>query len=601
GIVMGRGTGFVLAMTGILRSGAGYLPIESHLPQDRIRRLLKAGGVSVVVTDNADVASWLGEEFTCVLLSDALSKGIATPDDDFRSSAASLAYIMFTSGSTGEPKGVMVEHRSIVRLVKDTNYVSLNSSDRILQTGSLSFDAATFEIWGALLNGGAVYVTALENLLDATELAGYISGYGISCMWFTSSWFNQLADESPALFAGLKQVLVGGEQLSVSHVGKVMHHCPAVRIVNGYGPTENTTFSVCGEVLPSDIAEGVIRLGYPVSKSRVYITDVYGKLVGKGVYGELLLGGEGVSRGYLNDALRTETSFIANPFVPGERVYRSGDIGCWDEDGRILFRGRRDNQVKIRGYRVEPQEIARVLEEHESVREAAVKVVVSAVGDKQLAAYYTGEEGAVAAIRLHLEKHLPSYMRPAYLQWLPVFVLNANGKTDMGALPAPVMEEVAYIAASSELESYLVEVWSEVLHIATTDLSVEANFFELGGQSLKAIALIGRIHRDRGIKIPLVELFTHATIRGLAGYLSVQSHVVYAGLVAAPVSDYYPVSYAQRRMYLLQQFDTFSTAYNIPLQLPLPGGYGIEEVGAALQALVNRHEILRTSFEEREG
>ncbi|SIT34806.1 gramicidin S synthase 2/tyrocidine synthetase-3, partial [Filimonas lacunae] len=600
GIVMDKGPDFILAMAGILRSGAAYLPIESHLPEDRIRLLLKVGGVAAVLTNNTAIAEMVSDGYMpCVDIQVAMREGAQV--SQVAISKSSLAYVMFTSGSTGEPKGVMIEHRGIVRLVRDTNYVRLNNKDKILQGGSLTFDVATFEIWGALLNGGTLYITALEHLLDTTRLRLFIQQYGITRMWFTSSWFNQLADEDPSLFSSLQQILVGGEQLSVVHVGKVMASCPHLVVTNGYGPTEDTTFAVCGDVRKEDILSGIIRLGKPISKSRTYIVDKHGNLAGKGVYGELLLGGEGISRGYLNDALRTAAAFVANPFVPGERVYRSGDIGCWDEDGRIIFRGRRDNQVKIRGYRVEPLEIARVLEKHEAVREAAVKVVVGAGGDKQLAAYYTGEANAVATIRLYLEKHLPSYMRPTYLQWLPVFALNASGKTDMKALPAPVMEETSYTAAATEWEVYLVNVWSEVLHISAAGLSVEANFFELGGQSLKAIALIGRIHRDRGVKIPLVELFTHATIRGLAGYLSVQSQVVYTGLVVAPVNAYYPVSYAQRRMYLLQQFDTFSTAYNIPLQLPLPDGYSIEEVSVALQKLVNRHEVLRTSFEEREG
>ncbi|MFY0256430.1 amino acid adenylation domain-containing protein, partial [Chitinophaga sp. 30R24] len=599
GIVMSRGTGFVLSMTGVLRSGAAYLPIESHQPVERIRRLLQEGGVSVVLTDNDSMASALGAHFTCVDLQEALAAGITT--SGATPAGNSLAYVMFTSGSTGEPKGVMVEHRSIVRLVKDTNYVTLSSDDRILQTGALSFDAATFEIWGALLNGGLVYITSLESLLDTSGLREQISRFGITKMWFTSSWFNQLADHAADLFCGLEQILVGGERLSPVHISKVQQHCPGLRITNGYGPTENTTFSVCGDVTVEDIHSGEIKLGIPVSKSQVYIVDKQYQLVAKGVYGELLLGGEGVSRGYINDEERTSRSFIDSPFMEGERLYRSGDIGCWDEGGRIIFRGRADGQVKIRGFRVEPLEVATALRGHELVKDAIVTVHISNSGDKQLAAYYTGEAGIESLLRNWLKEQLPVYMIPSSLQWLPAFELNANGKTDQKQLPPPQWQQEGYEAATGDMEKYLVDLWSELLGIPGASLSVLSNFFELGGQSLKAIVLMGRISRDHGVKVPLPVLFSHATIRSLAGYISTHHVTAYEGLTHAAAAAAYPLSSAQRRMYLLQQFDPAGTAYNIPLQLPLPDNCSQQRVAAALQELINRHESLRTRFEEQEG
>ncbi|BAV05927.1 amino acid adenylation domain-containing protein [Filimonas lacunae] len=599
GIVMKRGTGFVLSMVAALRAGAAYLPVETDMPAERMRNLLKAGNVSVVIIDDKATAETLGHSFYCVDIKDALAGGWTAEVMELNSAA--LAYVMFTSGSTGEPKGVMVEQRSIIRLVKETNYISLDHRDRILQTGALSFDAATFEIWGALLNGGSVYITALENLLDAEALQERIVRYGITCMWFTSSWFNQLADEQPALFGSLQQILVGGEQLSIAHLNKVKVHCPALRIINGYGPTENTTFSVCGEVLATDIASATIRLGYPVSRSRVYITDAYGQLVGKGIYGELWLGGEGVSRGYLNDEARNAIAFIADPFVAGGRIYRSGDIGCWDEDGRILFRGRNDNQVKIRGYRVEPSEIARVLEQQEGVAEAAVAVRVNAKGDKQLIAWYTGKEKDATAVKAQLRNLLPGYMVPSFVGHIAQMPLNRNGKLDLAALASiriePGEQEVT-VARSAE-ESLLSHIWKEVLD--RQDVSVSDHFFEIGGNSLTAVKVGYKIKELTGRKIELSTLFRYPELQALAAVLA--ESIAGNELDTIPVRKegvVIPLSFAQERLWFIDKLQG-SVQYHIPAVFRLKGNLDMAALEHAFREITRRHEVLRTVITEEGG
>nr|MDQ2769405.1 amino acid adenylation domain-containing protein [Bacteroidota bacterium] len=373
-IVQERGTAFIVSMLATLKAGAAYLPLEAHTPVERVRELLDYTGSPVVLTDSPELAASLATQAATIYLPtlDLPAPDATTALPAAPATAASLAYVMFTSGSTGKPKGAMIEHRGVLRLVCQNTYARADARQRVLQTGSLAFDAATFEIWGPLLHGGQVHLLALDHLLDAHHLQQAITDKGITQMWFTTSWFNQLADQQPDVFAGLERVITGGEKISVAHVQRVQQHCPQLHIVNVYGPTENSSLTT---FLPIPVPTPAhISLGRPIANSPVYVVDAGGHLAPKGVPGELWLAGEGVARGYWGLAPSPASPFQDNPFGPG-RLYRSGDVGCWREDGELDFLGRRDEQVKLRGFRVEPAEVAAVLRTNPLVRDAVVIVL----------------------------------------------------------------------------------------------------------------------------------------------------------------------------------------------------------------------------------
>jgi len=355
-----------------------------------------------------------------------------------RSQADGLAYVMYTSGTLGQPKGVMIEHRSILRLVLKTNYISLQASDRILQTGSLAFDASTFEIWGPLLNGGAVCLSQEEDFLNADKLKQLIEQHEITTCWLTASLFNLLVGMNINLFQSLKTVIVGGEKLSVHHVNQVRQAYPSLILKNGYGPTENTTFTTCYTV--DSLFEQDIPIGRPISNTTVYILDSHHELVPIGVAGEIYTGGDGLARGYWHDSALTKQKFIPHPFEPHQRLYRTGDLGRWLADGSIEFLGRQDEQVKVRGYRIELGEIEHQLLQHEAVKEAVVIAKDLGPDSTELLAYVTLQSDLeINSLRDDIKTVLPEYMMPTYFTQLEKMPLTANGKINKRALPAPAL------------------------------------------------------------------------------------------------------------------------------------------------------------------
>ncbi|MFC0513274.1 amino acid adenylation domain-containing protein, partial [Mucilaginibacter angelicae] len=342
GIMQDRSEWLVISILGVLKAGGAYVPVDPGYPSERISYMLKDSGCKVLIDDT------LLSEFRSSLAeygADNLA-GVNESKD--------LAYVIYTSGSTGKPKGVMVEHRSVVRLVKSGNYIDLKPDAKLLSTGALSFDATTFEYWGMLLNGGTLIMCSQETLLSPSLLSSEISRNQVSIMWFSAGWFNQLVSEDKSLFKGLKTIIVGGDRLSALHISELRELYPGLEIINGYGPTENTTFSLTYNI---SSVSGDLPIGKPISNSTAYILDAGLKLQPVGVTGEICVGGAGVARGYLNREELSAEKFIANPFKPGERLYRTGDLGRWLADGNIEYQGRLDDQVKVRGYRIELGEI----------------------------------------------------------------------------------------------------------------------------------------------------------------------------------------------------------------------------------------------------
>ncbi|HET9396173.1 MAG TPA: non-ribosomal peptide synthetase, partial [Nitrospiraceae bacterium] len=404
-------------------------------------------------------------------------------------SAENLAYVMYTSGSTGQPKGVSVMHRGVVRLIRDTDYVKLEPSDRIAQASNSAFDGSTFEIWGSLLNGARVVIIRREVAISPDEFGAEIEKQGLTVLFLTTALFNQIARRIPEAFASLRYVLFGGEAVDPQWVREVLAKGAPGHLLHVYGPTENTTFSSWFPVRDVPDSTHTVPIGKPIMNTQAYVFDQRLQPVPIGVIGELYVGGDGLMRGYLNEPALTAEKLIPHPHSTraGERLYRTGDLVRLLSDGSIEFVGRADSQVKIRGFRIELGEIEAVLSRHAAVREAVV-VVQTVNDDKRLVAYVVGDESLESGeLRQYLKGVLPEYMVPQVLVQLERLPLTANGKVDRRALAAVehVREETEQIVeVQTPVEEVLVGIWSEVLGLVR--VGREENFFELGGHSLLA-------------------------------------------------------------------------------------------------------------------
>jgi amino acid adenylation domain-containing protein len=445
-----------------------------------------------------------------------------------RSGPDGLAYVMYTSGTSGRPKGALVPHRAILRLVIETNFIRITADDRMLQTGALAFDASTFEIWGALLNGGRLVRPPEMALLEPAAMKSLIRQHGITVMWLTSSLFNQFIDANGAgeadgdLFSGLRALLAGGEKLSVAHVNAFRRAHPDVAFINGYGPTENTTFTCCHRV-DREYADD-IPLGPPIANTSVWILDSKGALCPPGIAGEICAGGDGVARGYLNDPELTARKFEVDRFSESDdvagtpRLYRTGDLGRWTSDGLVEYLGRIDDQVKIRGYRIEPGEIESRMREYDGVREAVVVAREMGADGKALVAYVTGTLDDVKPLRDQLKAQVPDYMVPAYIVKVEKFPLTPNGKVDRRALPAPERtgdaRNAAAVRPETPIEEDLLRIWEDVL--GQKGLGVTDDFFDAGGHSLKVTRVVAKVRERFGVSIPIGVVFSKPTVRQLA-------------------------------------------------------------------------------------
>jgi len=624
GIMVERSVEMIVGILGILKAGSAYMAIDPGYPEERKRYMLADSGATFLLTAR-DIKGC--REQAC------LFQARTAPDNDAQTSNT-LCYIIYTSGSTGRPKGVMVEHRNVVRLVKNTNFVSFSETLKILQTGALEFDASTFEIWGALLNGGSLYLVDKDVILEPGELNVLIGKHRITTLWLTSSLFNRMVDADIDVFRGLRHLLVGGEALSPVHINRVRGRFPGLEVINGYGPTENTTFSTTFSI-DRDYSQN-IPIGRPIANSTAYILDPEGGLVPVGVSGELIVGGDGVSRGYLNNPELTGKKFswgsrgsrgagshlIMHPVwqntgeqippvsphigppchgAPGrrrQRFYKTGDLARWLSDGNIEFLGRIDQQVKLRGFRIELGEIETQLLRHPDIREAVVVVRGEESVDKYLCAYIVpGGPVPVPALEQFLAQTLPGYMVPAHFVVLEKIPLTANGKVDRNALPAPeIASSAEYAAPRDPMEKKLAELWSEVLGIAVDRIGIHDDFFELGGHSLSGTSLASAVHKTFNVRLPLPRLFEMPVFAELSRYIKTAAEDPYRPLGPVEEKEYYPLSSAQQRFYVLQQMDPGSESYNITEITQLEGELESEGLETAFRKLIRRHESLRTSF-----
>ncbi|WP_257137762.1 non-ribosomal peptide synthetase, partial [Bacillus pseudomycoides] len=605
GIMAHRSFEMVIGVLAVLKAGAAYLPIDPNYPVVRKQYMLEDSGANFLLMQK-ELDEEMAFKGTVLDLEDETLYGKETTDESISignySNPEDIASIIYTSGSTGQPKGNMTTHYNISRVVKNTNYIRITEQDRLLQMASFSFDASFFEIFGSLLNGAQLVLVEKEDVLDVQRLFHVIETEGITISFFTTALFNMLVDMDLNVMKGLRKILFGGEKVSVFHVQKALRAVGSDRLIHVYGPTESTVFTTFYPI--NELKEGAVTvpIGVPISNTKVYVLDHKQRLCPIGVPGELYVGGDGLAKGYFNKPELTMQRFIDNPFIPGERVYRTGDIVRWLPDGNIDYIGRIDKQIKIRGHRIEPGEIMSHLLNHEAIQEAAVVPLQDSQGDTYLCAYYVQVEGieekeyTESSLRSYLSTRLPDYMMPSAFCQLEKFPLTVNGKIDNQMLPVPDKTnfDVMYRAPEGELEEKLVGIWKEILgvsHIGTLD-----NFFSSGGHSLKAMQLIGRIQKEFQIDCTLRDVFQKPTIRELATFIRGNRYQTYIKIEKAEEAPYYPATFAQQRLYVVNQLESINTAYNMPLMLKVDSGVDYERLSKGFQILIERHEAFRTTF-----
>ena len=514
-VVGGRSAEMTLGVLATLKAGGAYLPISRHSPKRRIHDMLRDAGPRVLILPD-DFREDVEFEAPVLRLSDSDLAGFDEGDLVHRTEPTNLAYVIYTSGSTGAPKGVMVEHRSVVNLARNVDYFEMRADDRIFQVGDPGFDATTFEIWGALLNGLRLYVADDEVLMDAGAFGRFLAENRISVMILTPPPFNQLVEIDESVFRPLRYILSGGDVLSVKHVEQARKANPSLTVVDVYGPTENTTFSTCYPMTQTE--QRTIPIGKPIPNSTAHAFDREMMLSPVGAVGELLVGGDGLARGYLNRPALAAEKFVPNPFVPGERLYKTGDLVRRRPDGILEFVGRADRQVKIRGFRIELGEIENWLLEHANMKEVVVTSAIGKDGEKYLCAYYVAESGDVISdLREHLAGLLPGYMLPSYFCQVDQMPLTPSGKIDQRRLPEPRPSAAAEdlpTAPQSDAEIRVARIWEELLE--TSNVGAHDNFFEIGGHSLKAGALASRLNTEFGADVSLRTVFDAPTVAELA-------------------------------------------------------------------------------------
>jgi amino acid adenylation domain-containing protein len=524
GLCVARSVEMLVGMLGILKAGAAYVPLDPQYPLERLNFMLADAHISVLVTQKVlldAVPSYVGQA-VCLDRDTELIRAQSITNPDRVATSENLAYIMYTSGSTGQPKGVSVVHKGVVRLVKETEYASFSPGEVFLQLAPITFDASTLEIWGSLLNGARL-VVMLPHTPSLPELGQAIKKHGVTTLWLTAGLFNLMVDERLEDLQSLHQLLAGGDVLSVAHVKKFLAEASGCRLINGYGPTENTTFTCCYSMQGGSVS-GSVPIGYPIAHTEVYILDETQQPVPVGVAGELYIGGDGLARGYANAFDLTAEKFVPHPFSEqaGARLYRTGDRVRYLPDGSIEFLGRTDNQVKVRGFRIELGEIEATLGQHERVREVVVMArEEKEAGIKQLIAYVVPvqvESVTPGELRAYLTELLPEYMVPGSFVLLEKFPLTQNGKIDFKALPQPgeaeLEPEETYVAPRNSVEETITCIWSPLLGVER--VGVNDNFFALGGNSIFAIQLASRLNKAFNLELQLRLIYDQPTVAALA-------------------------------------------------------------------------------------
>jgi amino acid adenylation domain-containing protein len=625
GIKTDRSIHMIIGIMAILKTGAAYLPIDPGYPEERIHYMLADSAANILLASSDYISEGPGKQGGLAPLYLPLDDHLTACTTQLAANPAdptSLAYVIYTSGSTGKPKGVMIQHQSVVNFIKGiTDIIPFNERDSILSLTTISFDIFGLETLLPLTRGSKVVIGSEEEQLNNDSIASAIKRENITIFQVTPSRLQLLLGDAEASksLKLLEYLLVGGEALPTLLLEKVRDLVKG-KIYNLYGPTETTIWSAVKDVSGDE----PLNIGKPIANTRIYILDQWDHIQPIGVAGELYIAGDGLSRGYINRPQLTAEKFNQDFQDEKEKVvgshhssfithhsplYRTGDLACWLSDGNIEFLGRMDNQVKVRGFRIELGEIETQLVQHPRIKDAVVIAREESSGGKSLCAYTVAPAGCeetpdIAEIRQYLSHTLPDYMIPSYVMQLETIPLTPNGKVNRKALPQPIAASIeTYVAPSNKVEEQLAGIWSELLDIET--IGVNDNFFDMGGDSLKAITVASNIHKELNVKIALQKIFKSPTIRGLAAYIKEvkeeNKEDKYQRIEPAEKKEYYPLTSSQKRLYVLQQLNVSSINYNMPQILDLDEELDKIKLEATFKKLIKRHESLRTSFKAVDG
>jgi amino acid adenylation domain-containing protein/FkbM family methyltransferase len=620
-IVVERSPEMVIGILGILKSGAAYVPVDPEYPEDRIGYMLEDSGAVIVITSlssksrigsnaaGVELIALDGKDQESISSQPTHNPGLSISPDQ-------LAYVIYTSGSTGKPKGVMMPGGNLVNLLHWQEKQFHHQNRRVLQFASLTFDVSFQEIFSTLCYGSRLYLVDSQKRKDIPALLSDISQNQITHLFIPYIVLQSLAEylyTLPGYSSSLEEIIVAGEQLKLSPEIQALLDNHQIKLINQYGPTEAHVVSsyTIGQDGPSPILPPI---GKPIDNVTLYILNSQGQLCPVGVPGELYIGGAQVARGYLNQPELTAEKFISHPFRKendqedqeenhqNEKVYKTGDLCRWLPDGNIEYLGRIDSQVKIRGYRIELGEIESLLQQSDQISGAVVLAKADSNGMKRLVAYVVpGDHFSKEETISRLQGKLPEYMVPAIWVELESFPVTPNGKVDRKALPEPEGKDLAgkaYVAPRNELEVTLASIWGELLSL--DQVGIHDNFFELGGHSLLVTRVISAIRRELKSDVGVKDLFLYPTIAELSTHLNLSEGEKAPVILPQPRPEEIPLSFSQERLWFIDQFEG-SIEYHIPAVLRLRGKLNIDALASALKTIVNRHEILRTVYKEKQG
>lgn len=604
----------VVAILATLKAGATYVPLDPANPPQRSRDILQDCTAKLLLSHNtmaeelqALAPDNLSTPITLMLLSELDLSRYSAANPEPQNSGNSLIYLMYTSGTTGKPKGAKIRHKSVNRVVRHTNYLALDNTDVCLLVSSFAFDGCVLDLYGALLNGGTMLLTSKADTLNPPTLAKVITSQSVTSFFMTTSLFNIMVDNALEALKGVKYAIFGGEAGSADHVNRAYQLLGPGKLINGYGPTESTVFAACLNVQQAELP-AAMPIGPAVANTRIYILDRWMQPVPNGIAGEIYIGGDGIADGYLNREQLTAERFIASPFVSGDTLYRTGDLGRFDQNGCITYMGRIDLQVKIRGFRIELDEIKAAILQQPGIADCVVTADPDSTGTRQLLSWIVRDnadhrftpDNLSEQLTSQLQQRLPDYMIPRAFTLIDTIPVNNNGKLDKATLPAPALASGEKVAARDELEQTMLSVFQEILQ--TQDVGVTDSFFAVGGDSIKGIQVVARL-QEQGVAIDTATLFQHQNIAALAQWVNsngaalaqipqVPQTPCTGELTLSPIQHWF-MDAVQTQQLKPAVFNQFNQAMIVRLDAPVPEA----QLSAALQQLVNHHDMLRVAFD----